>query len=79
MILGVIIALQPVLGFPHRWEMFFQVAAGLSILVLSVWSSIDKRISLKAKAQKRQIHKLREAEIGAQDEIARQTFQEENL
>jgi hypothetical protein len=63
LIFGALIALLPVLGFPHSWEASFQVVIGISIVLLSIWASIDKRISLKAKAQRRQIHKLREAEI----------------
>ena len=76
--LGLIIALLPILGFPRLWESFFQVVAGLSIILLSVWTTIDKRLSLKAKAQKRQIHRRREAEIEAQREtLKQQTIQEE--
>ena len=79
MILGVAIALLPILGFPRFWEAFFQVLAGLSIVLLSVWASIDKRLTLKAKAQKRQIHKRREVEISAQKETLNQLSQEESL
>ena len=76
--LGLIIALLPLLGFPRLWESFFQVVAGLSIILLSAWTTIDKRLSLKAKAQKRQIHKRREAEIEAQREtLKQQAIQEE--
>lgn len=64
--LGILIALLPFFGFPHIWEAIFQVASGLSIVLLLIWSSIDKRLSLKAKAQRRQAHKIKEAEIGAQ-------------
>jgi len=78
-ILGVLIALLPVLGFPRLWESFFQVVTGLSIVLLSIWASIDKRLSLKAKAQRRQIHKRREAEIEAQREAEKQVLQEESL
>ena len=67
--LGALIAIFPVLGFPRLWESFFQVAIGLSIVLLSVCASIDKRLALKAKAQKRQIHKRR------MEEIARPTEQ----
>ena len=63
--LGVLIALLPMLGFPRAWESFFQVAAGVSIVILSVWASVDKRLMLKAKAQKRQTHKRLQAEIQA--------------
>lgn len=51
--LGVIIALLPALGFPNSWEAFFQVLTGLSIILLSVWATIDRKLSLKAKAQMR--------------------------
>ena len=50
-------ALLPLLGFPSAWEAFFQVAAGLSIVGLSVWSQIDKKLSQKAKAQMRSARK----------------------
>lgn len=63
--LGVLVALLPVLGFPRAWESFFQVAAGLSIVLISVWAAIDKRLTLKAKAQRRQAHRRREAELEA--------------
>lgn len=57
MVIGAVVALLPVLGFPLAWEAFFQVLAGLSIVGLSVWSTIDKKLSLKAKAQMRQMRK----------------------
>ncbi|MEK7112357.1 MAG: hypothetical protein AAB875_03435 [Patescibacteria group bacterium] len=57
LVLGVLIALLPVLGFPRSWESFFQISAGLSIVLLSVWSTIDKKLMLKAKAQMRQARK----------------------
>ena len=61
--LGVLIALMPLLGFPRGWESFFQVFAGLAIALLSVWANIDKRLMLKAKAQKRQAYKHLQAQI----------------
>lgn len=60
--IGVIIALLPFLGFPHSWESFFQVVAGLGIVGLSVWTRIDKKLTLKAKAAKRQAKKIAEVE-----------------
>lgn len=59
--IGVIIALLPVLGFPHAWESFFQVLAGLAIVLLSVWANIDKKLKLQAKAQQRQTRKVTES------------------
>ena len=70
--LGVLIALIPVFGFPHLWEAIFQVIAGILIVLLSVWANIDRRISLKAKAQRRQAHKQRAVEIGAEREALKQ-------
>ncbi|KND48444.1 MAG: hypothetical protein AB200_01795 [Parcubacteria bacterium C7867-005] len=55
--LGFLIALLPVLGFPNSWESFFEVVFGLSIVLLSVMISIDRRLSLKARVQKRQARK----------------------
>lgn len=78
-IFGLLVALLPLLGFPRLWEFFFQIVAGLSIILLSIWATIDKRLSLKAKAQRRQIHKRREAEIEAQREALKQVVQEESL
>jgi hypothetical protein len=52
-LIGFFIALLPVLGFPHSWELFFQVVGGLSIVLLSVLISIDKRLTRKAKAERR--------------------------
>jgi hypothetical protein len=62
-VIGGIIALLPLLGFPNAWEAFFQVIAGLSIVGLSVWSQIDKKLSLKAKAQMRQMRKAVEPSV----------------
>lgn len=58
LVLGIVVALLPVLGFPRSWEIFFQVLAGLSIAILTVWSTIDKKLTLKAKAQQRQARKI---------------------
>jgi len=78
--LGVLVALMPLLGFPNVWESFFQVALGLAIVVISVWSTIDKHLTLKAKAQRRQLHKQREAEIvNSTTEEPNTTSQETNL
>jgi len=52
-VLGALIALLPVLGFPRDWEVFFQILSGLSIVLLSVWSQIDRKLMLKAKARER--------------------------
>ena len=57
MVLGVLIALLPVLGFPRAWEIVFQVFAGIAIVLVSVWSTIDKKIMLKHKAQQRAARK----------------------
>ena len=65
---GVLIALLPVLGFPHAWEAFFQIVAGLGIVILSLWANIDRKLMLKAKAQKRQVHKRLQAEIQSNPE-----------
>lgn len=68
-VLGVVIALQPFLGFPNLWESYFQIVAGALIVLLSIWSSIDKRLTLKARAQRRQIHKRRTREIVEESQI----------
>lgn len=56
-ILAACVALLPVLGFPKAWESFFQVAAGLGIISVSVWSTIDRKLKLQHKAQQRSIRK----------------------
>ena len=78
-VLGALIALFPFLGFPHLWESIFQVMAGLSIVLLLVWVTIDKRLSLKAKAQKRQNHKRREVEMEVQREALKQQAVQEEI
>ena len=55
--IGVLVALLPVLGFPHAWESFFQVLFGLGIVLLSVLISVDRRLSMKARVEKRQARK----------------------
>ncbi|MHB1330545.1 MAG: hypothetical protein ACYCY6_01080 [Minisyncoccota bacterium] len=57
LVTGFFIALLPVLGFPPAWESFFQVAGGLGIVLLSVLISIDKRLTQKAKAERRNMKK----------------------
>ncbi len=53
--IGFFLGLQPIfLHFPKAWEDFFQVVGGLGIVLLSVLISVDKRITRKAKAEKRQ-------------------------
>lgn len=53
LVIGFLIALLPILGFPHAWESFFQIVGGLGIVLLSVLIAIDKRLVQKAKAEKR--------------------------
>lgn len=53
LVFGALIALLPLLGFPRAWESFFQVGAGLGIVILSVWATIDKKLALKHKAHTR--------------------------
>ena len=77
---GILVALLPFLGFPHVWESFFEVVAGLSIVLLSVWVTIDKRLSLKAKAHRRQIHKRPEVVMEPQVETpVEQNLPNENI
>ena len=56
-IAGFLVALLPILGFPQIWEAIFQVFVGLAIVGLSVWTTIDRKISLKAKARERAINR----------------------
>lgn len=53
-IIATCVALLPLLGFPKSWESFFQVFAGLAIIAVATWSTIDKKLKLQAKAQMRQ-------------------------
>ena len=55
--LGALIALLPFLGFPHAWESVMEVLFGLSIVLLSILISVDRRLSVKARVQKRQARK----------------------
>lgn len=62
------IALLPVLGFPGAWEAFFQVLAGLSIIGLSIWSTIDRKLAQKAKAHLR--HKKHKEVQAIKEEVS---------
>lgn len=53
-----VVALLPILGFPKSWESIMQVIIGISIVALTVLISIDKKLSLRAKAQRRQARKI---------------------
>jgi hypothetical protein len=55
--LAALIALLPLLGFPGKAEAFFQVLAGVGIILLMVWSNIDKKLSQRAKAALRRRRK----------------------
>jgi hypothetical protein len=58
-ILGAFVALLHIVnGLPSRWESLLTIAAGLSIVLLSVLTTVDKKMSQKAKAQKRQARKI---------------------
>lgn len=63
LVLGALVALLPFVGFPRVWEAIFQVVAGLSIVGLSTWSSIDKKLSQKAKAELRQRRRSTDAPV----------------
>lgn len=62
-VLGIFVALLPFLGFPSSWEAVFQVLIGLSLVGVSIWSNIDKKLTQKAKAQKRMAKKTEEERI----------------
>lgn len=61
--LGFFIALLPVLGFPHSWESFFQVVSGLGIVMLSIMISVDKRLTQKSKAERRQLRRRTQIDV----------------
>lgn len=56
-ILGACVALLPILGFPKLWESLFQIVAGFSIIGVSVWANIDRKLKLQHKAQQRAVRK----------------------
>lgn len=71
-LLAACVALLPLLGFPKAWESFFQVAAGLAIIIVSVWASIDRKLTLKAKAQMR----LRKVAVSVPEEASQVELEE---
>ena len=77
--LGAIVALLPILGFPRTWEAVFQVLAGLSIVLLYVWAAMDRKMMMRVKAQRRQAHKKKLAELstGVETESSDQSPVEE--
>ena len=73
LVIGFVIALIPFLGFPYGWESTLEVLGGLSIVLLSVLMSIDRRLSLKAKMHKRQARKRALVEVEAENELNNKT------
>jgi hypothetical protein len=65
-LLGVLIALMPLVGFPRVWESFFQIVIGVAIVLFSIWATIDKKLTLKAKAQRRQAQKKQMVDMESQ-------------
>ena len=57
LVIAALIALLPFLGFPYAWEAVFQVLAGLTIIGVSEWARIDRKLALKAKARERATRK----------------------
>ncbi len=57
-VLGALVALVPLSGLPLAGKNFLVIVCGLSIVGLSVWSQIDKKISMKAKAHMRATRKV---------------------
>ena len=57
--LGALVVLLPVLGFPTSWESFLEVLIGLSIIATSTWATIDKKLTQKAKADRRRQERRR--------------------
>ena len=57
-VLGALVALIPLSGLPLAGKNFLEIVAGLSIIGLSVWSQIDKKLSVRAKAQMRVARKV---------------------
>jgi hypothetical protein len=78
-VLGILVALQPFIGFPQMWEFFLQISLGILIVLFSTWATIDKRLTLKAKAQKRQLHKQREKELEMNRQSEADIFISEDL
>jgi len=64
-VIGFLIALLPILGFPHAWEIFFQIIGGLGIVGLSILISIDKRLMQKSKAEKRMVTLRKKVDVEA--------------
>jgi hypothetical protein len=77
--IGFVIALLPLLGFPHGWESFFEVVGGLSIVLLSVLISVDRRLSLKAKMHKRQARKRVLTNVEAENTSSNMTPSSDDL
>lgn len=63
LLIGLFLGLQPLFfGFPKGWEDFFQVVGGFGIVLLSVLIAVDKRLSQKAKAERRMARRREKVE-----------------
>ena len=78
-VLGILVALQPFIGFPQTWEFYLQIGLGLLIVLFSTWATIDKRLTLKAKAQKRHLYKQREKELEMNKQSEAENFRPEEF
>ncbi|MBX4181714.1 hypothetical protein KW807_02525 [Candidatus Parcubacteria bacterium] len=59
MSLGAFVVLIHILdGLPQSWESFLAILSGLAIVLISIWSTIDRKMSLKAKAHARQAKRV---------------------
>jgi len=53
--IGLFLFLIPFLGFPSKWEAFFQIVFGIVLMAVSFSSTIKRRAAVRKPRRKREI------------------------
>lgn len=54
--IGTFLLLMPFLGFPSRWEFFFQIIFGIILILVSFSSAIKRRAAARKPRRKRELY-----------------------
>lgn len=54
--IGIFLFCMPFLGFPSRWEFFFQIIFGIVLVAVSFSSTIKRRAAIRKPRRKRELY-----------------------
>jgi len=81
--IGIFLFLMPFLGFPSRWEFFFQIIFGISLVAVSFSSAIKRRAASRRPRRRRDTPTVSPMDSSAlqptQPESSAEASQEENI